>query len=50
MVNSGSCIQQSLNCLHMSLMSSYLQRNTAILYESMSKKEKRENMYQKQKH
>ena len=37
-VDSSSCIQQSLNSLHMSLCSSYLQRNTTMLYESMSEK------------
>ena len=33
MVNIGSCLQQSLDCCGVSLPSSYLQRNTKILYE-----------------
>ena len=37
-VDNGSCIQQSLNCLYMSVLSSYHQRNTAILYERVSEK------------
>ena len=31
-VYSGSCLQQSLNCLSVSLLSSYPQRSTTILY------------------
>ena len=38
MVDIGSCLQKSLDCLGMSLPSSYLQRNTAMLYESMRDK------------
>ena len=38
MVDIGSCLQQSLDCLGVSLSSSYLQRNTAILYERMRDK------------
>ena len=35
MVDIGSFVQQSLDCLGVSILSSYLQRNSAILYESM---------------
>ena len=38
MVDIGSCLQQSLDCLGVSFRSSYPQRNTAILYESMRDK------------
>ena len=38
MVDIGSCLQQSLDYLGVSLLSSYPQRNTAILYESMRDK------------
>ena len=37
-VDIGSCLQQSLDCLGVSLISSCLQRNIAILYESMRDK------------
>ena len=37
-IDIGSCLQQSLDYLGVSLMSSYHQRNTAMLYESMRDK------------
>ena len=38
MVDIGSCLQQSLDCLGVSHPSSYPQRKSAILYESMRDK------------
>ena len=38
MFDIGSCFQQSLDCLGVSFRSSYLQRNIAILYESIRDK------------
>ena len=38
MVDIGSCLQQSLDYLSVSILSSYPQRNIAILYESMRDK------------